>query len=56
MVAPHVAAELRNRRDIGRLLCIRVQRKVLRHLPDEDLAIIRGGRDERVVEGTPAKS
>jgi hypothetical protein len=37
--APHVAAQLRLRRDIGGLISVRMQRKVLRDLPDEDLAM-----------------
>jgi hypothetical protein len=35
--APHVAAQLCLRRNIGGFISIRVQRKVLRDLPDEDL-------------------
>jgi hypothetical protein len=48
-----MSAELGNWRNISRLLGIRVQSEVLRHLPDEDLAIVRGRRNERVVEGAP---
>jgi hypothetical protein len=50
-----MAAQLRHRRNVGGLVGIRVQREVLGHLPEEDLAIVRGGCDQRVVEGTPAK-
>jgi hypothetical protein len=53
--APHVAAQLRHGRNVGGLVGIRVQREVLGHLPEEDLAIVGGGRDQRVVEGTPAR-
>jgi hypothetical protein len=49
-----VAAQLRHRRNVGGLVGICVQREVLGHLPQEDLAIVRGGCDQRVVEGAPA--
>jgi hypothetical protein len=56
MVAPHVSAQLRDRSNIGGLLSVGMQREALRHLPDEDLTIVGGRGDERVVEGTPANS
>jgi hypothetical protein len=51
-----MAAQLCHRRNVGGLVGIRVQREVLGHLPEEDLAIVRGGCDQRVVERTPKKT
>jgi hypothetical protein len=64
-----VTAQLGLRRYIGGLLGVCVQSEVFWHLPDEDLAIVnprrsslyavtylaivRGRRNQRVVEGTP---
>jgi hypothetical protein len=50
-----VSAQLGDGRNIGGLFRIRVQHEALGHLPDEDLAIVGGRGNERVVEGTPAE-
>jgi hypothetical protein len=54
-VAPHVSAQLGDRRNIGGLFGIRVQHEALGHLPDKDLAIVGCRGNERVVEGTPTE-
>jgi hypothetical protein len=56
MMVPHVAAQLRDRSDISGLVSIGPEGKVFGHLPDADFAVVRGRRDERVVEGGPASS
>lgn len=48
-----MTGKLADRRDVGHFLRIRVQREVLRDLPNEDLAIFGGGSDDAVVEGVP---
>jgi len=48
-------AEPGYRRNVCRLLAIALKREVLWNLPDEDLAIVRGRRDQVVVEWRPAK-
>jgi hypothetical protein len=48
-----MAAQLRDRSDISRLISISPQGKVFGHLPDADFAVVRGRRDERIVEGGP---
>lgn len=50
---PRVSSELAHRRYVGNHLSIRVQRKALGNLPDEDLAILRSRRDDVVVERVP---
>lgn len=51
--APLVAAQPGDGRHIRGLFGVGVQGEVLGDLPEEDLAVVRGRRDERVVEGRP---
>jgi hypothetical protein len=48
-----MAAQLAHGRDIGDDLGVDVESKILGHLPDEDLSIVRGRGDDAVVEGVP---
>jgi hypothetical protein len=48
-----VSAQLAHWGDIGDLFGVGVKREALGHLPDEDLAILRGRRDNAIVERVP---
>lgn len=52
---PRVASQLADRRYIGDDLGIRVERKVLRDLPDKDLSVLRSRGDDAVVERVPRR-
>lgn len=53
MALPRVSPELADGRYVRDHLGIRVQRKALGDLPNEDLAILRSRRDDVVVERVP---
>lgn len=48
-----MAGQLRDGADVGHLLGVDMEGKVLGDLPDEDLAIVRPGCDNVVIEGVP---
>lgn len=52
---PRVAAQLADRFHVLGLLGIGAQLEVLGYLPEEDLAVVGGRGDDRVVEGTPVR-
>lgn len=52
---PRVAGQLRDGADVGHILGVDMEGEVLGDLPDKDLAVVRPGRDDIVIEGVPTQ-